>query len=135
MLNKFRVAIGTDDGKTLPKHHYGDSKYFAIYDFTKDGYKFIELRVNKAAKFDEETHGDPRKFKAIIQQLPDVDVLVAWAMGPNYLRIRDNSYKIPYILKGKARKTREIKDALEEIETNFEKITISIFEKKKKIKE
>ncbi len=133
MPNMFRIAIGTDDGKTLPKHHYGDSKYFAIYEFTKEGYNFIELRENKASEFEEERHGDPRKFKSVIQQLPDVDVPVAWAMGPNYLRIRDNSNKVPYLLRGKARKTRQIEDALEEIQANFDKIVEDIKNKKNKI--
>ena len=131
MCENLLVAFGTIDGKTFTKEHFGDSEIFVIYKIYRDGRtENIEERPNTARHLEEREHGDPRKFMAIIDLLRDVDVLVAWAMGPNYLRIRDISDKVPYILKGEARKTLQIKDALREIVEKYDDICEMIVKKK-----
>jgi len=81
-----KIAFGTNDGKTFCDDHFGDSKYFVIYEFSKEGKKFIEKRNN--AKFDEESHGSEKKAAHITEQLKDIPVLGAKVFGPNIARIR-----------------------------------------------
>jgi len=95
-----KVAFGMEDDGKLIDAHYGDSEFFAIYEVCEDGrVRLIEKRPNRAKDFEEEHedgHGDPRKFKAVVSQLLDVDVLAAFRMGPNFLRIRDKTNKVAH---------------------------------------
>lgn len=117
------IAAGSNDKISFNTSHFGESRYFMIYEIHENGYVvFREMRINKAADMEEEMHGDPKKFKAVILQLEDVDVLLAYAMGPNFRRIVENSDKIPYIIRGVARKTKRIEDGLREILRVFEYI-------------
>ncbi len=125
------IAIGTVDGKRLTKEHFGDSNIYAIYRVYRDGkIERIEDRHNTAKDVEERQHGDPKKFRAVLEILKDVDVLVAWAMGPNYVRIRDKSDKVPYILKGEARKTMSVDDAVKEVVERFDEIYEMVKRKK-----
>ncbi len=85
---KLKVAVGTDDNKKFTNEHFGDSKYFLIYNWDDDGIHLVEERKN--IKFDEETHGDAKKASHISNQLKDVNVLMAKVFGPNIVRIRKN---------------------------------------------
>jgi len=112
-----RVAFGMENDGTLVDAHYGDSRFFAIYEVCEDGsVKLLEKRVNKAKDFEEEDdgHGDPRKFKAVVGQLMDVDVLAAFRMGPNFLRIRDSTNKAVFFTR-----TRELSVALQRLAERF----------------
>ena len=113
-----KVAFGMEDDEKLIDAHYGDSKFFAIYEICEDGsVKLLEKRHNKARDFKEEdeSHGDPRKFKAVVSQLLDVDVLAAFRMGPNFLRIRDRTNKVAFFTR-----TRDLKLALQRVIENFD---------------
>lgn len=89
------VAMGTDDRKSLTENHFGDSKYFAIYKVDNKGWELLEYRKNRSPE--ERMHGDPLKAGSIMEQLKGVDVLLAHAMGPNFIRIRDKSPFLPII--------------------------------------
>ena len=103
-----RVAVGMEDENKLESGHYGDSKFFLIYEFENGALRFLERRDNKAAMMEEREHGDVNKFKAVISQLQDVDVLIAYRMGPNFVRIKKNTTKKVFFAK-----TRELNVALE----------------------
>ncbi len=84
---ELRVAVGTDDGKNFTNSHFGDSKYFLIYEWDENNrLKFIEKREN--IKFDEEKHGDSKKAVHISNQLQGIFVLMAKVFGPNIVKIR-----------------------------------------------
>ncbi len=118
-----RVAVGSNDKIHFNTSHFGESRYFIIYDVYENGsIIFKEIRVNNASDMEEEMHGDPRKFKAVISQLTDVDVLLAYAMGPNFKRIIGNSNKVPYIVKGTSRRTKRVVDGLKEALEKFESL-------------
>ncbi|ASJ11111.1 dinitrogenase iron-molybdenum cofactor [Thermococcus sp. P6] len=124
-----KVAFGMENDETLVDAHYGDSEFFAIYEVCEDGsVKLLEKRVNKAKDFEEEDdgHGDPRKFKAVVGQLMDVDVLAAFRMGPNFLRIRDNTNKAVFFTR-----TRELSVALQRLVENFDSLWAEVQEKKR----
>ncbi len=130
MCESIKVAIGTVDGKKLTRDHFGESPFFAIYRLTRDGWEFLELRRNKAAELEERSHGDPAKFRAVAGILRDVDVAAAWAMGPNYVRMRDEGRLVPYILRGKARKSMLVEDALRELTERFSNLCHMVREKR-----
>ncbi len=121
-----KVAFGMENDETLIDAHYGDSEFFAIYEICEDGsIKLLEKRHNKAKDFKEEEHGDPRKFKAVVSQLLDVDVLAAFRMGPNFLRIRDKTNKVAFFTR-----TRDLKLALQRFVENFDELWEQVQEKK-----
>jgi len=115
-----------EDDEKLIDAHYGDSNFFAIYDVCEDGsYRLLEKRINKAKEVEEEEHGDPKKFRAIVELLKDVDVLAAFRMGPNFLRIRDQSDKVAFFTR-----TRDLKVALQRVIENFDELWRQVQEKK-----
>ena len=123
-----KVAFGMENDETLIDAHYGDSEFFAIYEVCEDGSaRLLEKRHNKAKDFEEEDegHGDPRKFKAVVGQLLDVDVLAAFRMGPNFLRIRDKTNKVAFFTR-----TRDLKLALQRFIENFDDLYSQVQAKK-----
>ncbi|ASA77710.1 NifB/NifX family molybdenum-iron cluster-binding protein [Thermococcus sp. 5-4] len=123
-----KVAFGMENDETLIDAHYGDSEFFAIYEVCEDGsVKLLEKRHNKAKDFEEEdeSHGDPRKFKAVVSQLLDVDVLAAFRMGPNFLRIRDKTNKVAFFTR-----TRDLNLALQRVVENFDDLYSQVQAKK-----
>ncbi len=46
---KLRVAVGTSRSGVLSKTHFGDSRYFEIYEVTRKGWRLLEVRENRAA--------------------------------------------------------------------------------------
>ena len=85
---KFSAALGTDDGKTLNKDHFGMAKYFHVYRFFDDKEEFVEKRENVKFRGDESViHGDPRKAKATSSALEGIDVMVGRKFGPNLPRL------------------------------------------------
>ena len=111
MVMHMKVAFGMKDEKELFDGHYGDSEFFAIYEITPVGeVKFIEKRENKAKEMEEKEHGDVEKFRAVMSQLQDIDLLAAYRMGPNFLRIRENTIKKVFFTK-----TKDFKKAMENL--------------------
>lgn len=109
------VALGTDDKESLTSEHFGDARYFAIYRVDASGWSLIEYRDNISPE--ERMHGDPKKARSIMQQLKGCDVLLGHAMGPNFLRMRDESPFLPVISR-----TRDIEGALSLLVDNFDSI-------------
>ncbi len=133
MVRKLRVAFGMIDDENLIKGHFGDSKFYYIVDIYEDGkHEIVEKRINEASELEEHEshHGDPNKFKAVISQLPDVDVLAAFVMGPNIKRIREKSDKVPFFTK-----TTDFNQALQRVKEHFEELYGMVIEKKKKFQE
>lgn len=131
MTRILRVAAGSNDKVNFNTSHFGESKYFMIYEiYDNEKIVFKEARVNNASDMEEEMHGDPRKFKVVISQLTDIDILLAYAMGPNFKRILENSNKIPYIVKGVARKTKQVIDGLKEMLEKFDELYEEVSVKK-----
>jgi predicted Fe-Mo cluster-binding NifX family protein len=122
-----KVAFGMEDDEHLIDAHYGDSEFFAIYEICEDGRcRLLEKRHNKAKDVEEEEeHGDPRKFKAVVSQLLDLDVLAAFRMGPNFLRIRDKTNKVAFFTR-----TRDLKLALQRFIESFDDLWEQVRAKK-----
>lgn len=115
-MKKLRVSFGMDDETTLSRKHFGDSLFFLIYDIYENGnFEFIEKRQNNSTI--ENEHGDINKFRSIISLLSDVDVLAAYRMGPNFLNIKNNSNKIPFLTRDE-----NFQESLKLIIKNFNKL-------------
>ncbi|EDY34442.1 Dinitrogenase iron-molybdenum cofactor domain protein [Aciduliprofundum boonei T469] len=80
-----KVAISTTDGIEITKDHFGDGKFFLIYEIG-DRIKFIEKRENNSP---EEEHGAKEKAKGISAILSDIPVFIGYQFGPNIMRIKD----------------------------------------------
>ena len=117
------VAMGTDDKKTLTEEHFGDARYFAIYRIDENGWQLVEYKQNRSPE--EKMHGDPKKAGSIMQQMKGCDILLGHAMGPNFVRMRDESPFLPII----SRK-RDMEEALSLLRDNLDFVT-SLIEAKK----
>ena len=87
-MEPMRLAVATDDGEHFMGRHFGDAKFFEIYEFSGSGYEVVGRVIND---LDEEGgHADPRKAKGIAGILREQDVQVAAAkvFGPNIKRIK-----------------------------------------------
>jgi len=127
-MKKIIVAFGVDKNGNLIDAHFGDSEYFEIFSVSENSVVFVEQRKN--LKIVEKMHGDPNKAKAISALLSGVDVLVAFRMGPNILRMKKKF--VPVIVGTRDRdivKKLVLKNfsyILEEIEKEGEKNYITI---------
>ncbi len=85
---KIKLTCATDDKINFTKEHFGEAKVYLIYELNLENKEltFLEERKNTSSK--EEVHGDPKKAKEISRLLNDVQILVAFAMGPNIVRMR-----------------------------------------------
>lgn len=113
-MEKIIAAIGLKNDNELTDEHFGDSVYFDIYELTENSIKYIK-RINNV-KVEERMHGDPNKANAIGGLLKEVDILVAFRMGPNILRMKKRF--VPVIIN-----TQDIKKVEKTLVLNFDKIS------------
>lgn len=73
-----RIALGTDDGTTLKRERFGDSRHFRIVTVEKDAVTVSELRLNPFV--DPAMENKPPK---ILSLLNDCDIFVgsSWRAG------------------------------------------------------
>ena len=115
---KLRVAFATDDGKTFIGKHFGDARFYDIYEINGNNAKFIK-RISNTVDEEENVHADPKKAKGISTLLLDekVTVVVSKIFGPNIKRIKKNFVCIVV-------RDVEIAIGLKKICDNIEKIYI-----------
>ena len=113
------VAFATDDGVNLVDRHFGDAKWFYVYDI-RDGKHTLIAKVENTSP-EERSHGDPNKAKGItgIMKEHGVQVLVGFIMGPNIVRMKkkfvpviSRCKRIDEAIDGLAQKTDEIENEI-----------------------
>jgi predicted Fe-Mo cluster-binding NifX family protein len=72
-----KIAIGTDDKKTIRKGHFGESAYYAIVEVLNGQITSREIRENPRAG-GEVHHGESEK---ILDLLHDCELFMARSMG------------------------------------------------------
>jgi len=82
-----KLAVSTEDEKTLTNDHFGEGEVFLIYHIDSQGYKLLEKRVNTSPEEDE--HGSEKKAKGIMEILGDIPILLGYQFGPNIMRIKE----------------------------------------------
>ncbi len=83
------MAIATDDGAAFIDRHFGDAKYFDIYDIADSSTVKVK-RIDNTIEEDESVHADPRKAGGItgILKAEGVQLAVSRVFGPNIMRIK-----------------------------------------------
>ncbi len=112
-MERIIAAFGLKDDYELTDKHFGDSVYFDIFEVRENDIRKVKRIKN--VKIEEKMHGDPKKATKIGDLLKEANVLFAFRMGPNILRMKKNF--VPVIVNSK--NIDEVKKALKE---NFEKI-------------
>jgi len=117
-MEKIKIAFATDDGKTFIGKHFGDARFYDIYEINGNNAKFIK-RISNTVDEEENVHADPKKAKGISTLLLDekVTVVVSKIFGPNIKRIKKNFVCIVV-------RDVEIDIGLKKICDNIEKIYI-----------
>ena len=89
-MDSLIAAVATDDGSDFIDRHFGDAKYYYIYQLTPGGIDFIKKIENKTEE--ERQHADPVKAKGVAGTLKkeNVQVAVSRVFGPNIKRIKKN---------------------------------------------
>ncbi len=79
-----KIAVGTDDGKTIRKGHFGSSRYYRIVEILNGEIASKELRRNSYVEAENATrhHGQARQ---ILDLLKDCGLFIASSMGKNPL--------------------------------------------------
>ena len=87
-MEKFIVAFATDDGIHFIDRHFGDAKFFDIYEVSRNQVKKIARVENTSGE--EEHHADPKKASNISSLLlsEKVNVAVSKIFGKNIKRIK-----------------------------------------------
>ena len=115
------VACGSDDEKTFTKNHFGDSKFFLIYELNENGFDLIKKVVNESPE--EKQHGDPKKagFIGKILKQHNVQAIFAYAMGPNIVRMRKNFLPIISRIEDINKALNFLQKRTRELEEKFQK--------------
>ena len=119
VVNKTILACATDDGKEFTNEHFGDAKFYLVYELDLENKELTFLKQLDNTSGEEKTHGDPKKAASISEIMDDIQVLVGFAMGTNVARIRKKF--VPII----SRKKR-IEDALEGILNMIDPIRLNL---------
>lgn len=117
-----KLAVSTEDEKSITKDHFGEGEYFLIYEISSQGYRLLEKRENTSPE--EEEHGSEEKARGIMGILEDVPVLLGYQFGPNIMRIKRNFLPI-------VSRERRIVDALKMLCENYE--TVKMYEEERGI--
>lgn len=122
MKNKIRIACATDDGNNLIREHFGDARFFMIYemDMGTGSYIFIENIDNSSPE--ERKHGDPAKAKSISEILDGPQVLLAITMGTNIVRMRKRFCPV-------ISRERDIEKALDLLSKKIDLISVEVEKK------
>lgn len=116
---KFRIACGTNDGIKFTTEHFGDSKFFLIYEVNSETLEIIFIEKIENNSQEEKMHGDSLKAKNISEILNNVKILLAFTMGPNIIRMRKKF--VPVISREK-----NIEKSLEQFKTIIKEISQEI---------
>jgi len=88
-MEKIKVAFATDNGENFIDRHFGDAKFYDIYEINKTKFDFLK-RLHNTVEEKEEVHADPQKAKGITELLKNegVKIVVSKIFGPNIKRIK-----------------------------------------------
>ena len=119
---KMIVALATNDKETIIKDHFGDAKYFSLYNVFDSEAEFIGL-VENTARLQEGSHKEKAIYILDILNTNNVNVLVNRSFGTNLKIIV--KYLLPVIIRKNL-----IIEALEIFKINYNKI-LNVYVSKK----
>ena len=77
-----KIAVGTNDKKTIHRGHFGDSRYYSLYEILNGEICGEELRENPFALGKQHEHG---QAKNIMDLLHDCQLFMGRSMGDRSL--------------------------------------------------
>ncbi len=96
-MEKIRLCIGSNDGRSVAKTHMGDTQFFYIYDlFENSEYQFVAKRVNIGKDLE---HAKTEKMKVITDIVKDSDIFIARQRSPNFVQIANKTKYQPIVVK------------------------------------
>lgn len=124
-MDKIRFVFGTDDKKKIKKTHFGDSKFFHIYDVFENGdFDLIEVKEN-AAKEEDEVHGGKHKMQMVLKLLKGTDIIIGRIPSPNFKNISLKTNFQPIIIN-----EEEIDNLVQVINKSYSEICVMISDRK-----
>ncbi len=78
-----KLAVGTDDKKTIRRAHFGESKYYLICEVLNGEIISKEFRENPYVCSGEHVHGQAKK---VMNLLPDCQLIIGRSMGAKSLK-------------------------------------------------
>lgn len=118
---KLIIACATDNGQTYIDRHFGDARYYVIYQLEGQTWTFLRKIPNTSKK--EESHADPEKARSVTALLKDehVQVVMAKKFGPNIGRIKQHF--VPVIIKAETLEAgfAKVREHIESIAAELEK--------------
>ena len=89
-MNSFICAIASNDGVNYTDTHFGDAKYYLLYEFCDASAESLKTISNTTEQDKEDIHADPQKAGSVVQMLKKkkVQVVAAGVFGPNIKRIK-----------------------------------------------
>ncbi len=77
------IACATDDKLNFIDRHFGDAKFYCIFDVTTDSIRLLQTIENTTEE--ERQHADPQKAKSVMQLLKEEGTqgVINKAFGPN----------------------------------------------------
>lgn len=120
-MNKLTVAFATDDGENYIERHFGDARFYDIYEIGENTAEFIKRIENTVDE--EEVQADPKKARGIANLLlqKNVNVVVSKIFGPNIKRIKKKFVCIVMNDKKIAHSIDHICDRIETVVDEWEK--------------
>ena len=117
-MKKFRMAIGSNDGKNIVRTHMGEAEYFYTYDLFEDGKSNFVEKIENTSPEEESKHGITKKRKAVIEILKDSDLIVGKKMSPNFKTIAAKTRFQPVIIEH----IDEIPEIIKKVHESFDYI-------------
>ena len=115
-MRKIRIALGSNDGKTIASSHLGDAKDFITYDLFENGTSnFVEKRKNTSPDEDGK-HGRLEKMKAVMEILKEADIIIGRRMSPNFVKMAAKAKFQPMVIE-----VDEISEIVEKMSLYFDK--------------
>lgn len=114
---KMRIAIGSNDGKSIVPTHMGMAEYFYIYDLFEDGKSFFVEKRRNTSPDEKGKHGLPEKMKAVMEIFKDADVIIGRRTIPNFINIASETKFQPVVIE-----VDEISEVMKEVVKQFGKI-------------
>ena len=116
-MDRIRITIGSKDGESIFNGHFGESKYFFIFDLTRNGeLEFVEKRENLSKEEEKGKHGLEKKRKEVLSIIKDVNVIIGRRKSPNFIKISEDTEYQPILV-----------DSFEEIKKKIKENADSIF--------
>lgn len=89
-MNSFICAFASNDGIYYTDTHFGDAKFYLLYEFSATSVEFLKTIRNSTEQDNEEIHADPQKAGSVVQMLKkeNVQVVASNVFGSNIKRIK-----------------------------------------------